>query len=63
MNDIRLALKKGGFIFATTPFYKDKKRPQHLVHDIKMAKQFEKIGLELISAEKKGLYRIFKRIK
>ncbi len=62
MNTIRLALKKNGYVFITTPFFKDKKRPQHIIHDISIAKEFEKLGFKLISEEQNGLYRVLKKI-
>lgn len=63
MDNIRLSLKKMGYVFVTTPFYKDPERPQHLIHDIKIAEEFKKLGFEEISASEDGLYRILKRIK
>ena len=63
VNNIRLSLKPGGYLFVTTPFLKDEERPQHLVHDMRIADQFEKIGFIVISVSKNKIYRIYKRIK
>ena len=61
MRKIYKALKSGGYVFVTTPFFKDKERPQHLVHDMNTAKEFERLGFTLIKKSGKGLYRLFKK--
>lgn len=63
MNKIRKSLKIGGYIFATTPFFKDPDRPCHLIHDMNIARKFSKLGLETVSESKDEVYRVLKRIK
>lgn len=62
MSKIKDALKIGGYAFVTTPFYFDPERPQHIVHDIAVTRNFEELGLQLLSESKEGLYRIYRRI-
>lgn len=62
MEKIRNSLKKGGYVFVTTPFFNDPERPQHIVNNIATAREFEKIGLKLISKKNEYLYRIYKKI-
>jgi 2-polyprenyl-3-methyl-5-hydroxy-6-metoxy-1,4-benzoquinol methylase len=62
MNQIKNALKPGGYVFVTTPFYKDPERPQHIIHNMTIAKEFEELGMKLISENNEELYRIFKKI-
>lgn len=61
MEKIYKALKPNGYVFVTTPFLKDEERPQHLVHDMNITKQFENLGLSLIRVSGKGLYRLYKK--
>lgn len=61
MRKIYKALKSGGYVFVTTPFFKDEKRPQHLVHDMNTAKEFEHLGFSLIKENGEGLYRLYKK--
>jgi 2-polyprenyl-3-methyl-5-hydroxy-6-metoxy-1,4-benzoquinol methylase len=62
MKKITDSLKRGGYVFVTTPFYHDPERPQHIVNDISIAREFEKIGLRLISDKNDDLYRVYKKI-
>lgn len=62
MKKIRDSLRKGGYVLATTPFYNDPERPQHIVNNIATAKEFEKIGMEFVLEKSDELYRIFKKI-
>lgn len=63
VDNIRLSLKLGGYLFVTTPFFKDEERPQHLIHDMRIADQFESLGLKVIAVSKNKIYRIYERIK
>jgi len=62
MSKIKNALKPGGLAFITTPFHVDSGWPQHIVHEMAIADDFEKLGLKLISKSDKGLYRIYKNV-
>lgn len=61
MGKIYKALKGGGYVFVTTPFFKDEERPQHLVHDMKITKEFEYLGFSPINKSSDGLYRLYKK--
>jgi len=61
MMKIHKSLKKGGYVFVTTPFFEDKERPQHLVHNMNVTKEFEHLGFSLISMSSDGIYRIYKK--
>lgn len=63
INNIGQSLKKGGLLFITTPFYKDKDRPQHLIHDMYIANKFEKQGLKRVSNKEDKIYRIFEKVE
>lgn len=63
VNKIRLAMKIGGLLFITTPFFKDPDRPVHLIHEMKVVKEFEKLGMRTETVSKNKIYRVLKKIR
>lgn len=63
MEKIRLALKPRGYVLITTPFFKDDERPQHIIHDMSIVEEFNKLGFEEHFVSSNNIYRILKRIK
>ena len=61
MSDICNSLKPGGYLFVTTPFFHDPNRPQHIVQDIQIANNFEKLGFTLLKITDNGLCRTYQK--
>ncbi len=63
MKKIHKSLKIKGLILITTPFYKDEKRPQHLVHDMRIADKFNDLGFKIFSINKDKMFRVLEKTK
>ncbi len=61
MKDIYRSLKSGGYLFVTTPFFEDEERPQHLIHNPGIIKEFNEIGFKTISVGSEGIYRLYRK--
>ena len=61
MKNIYKSLKSGGYLFVTTPFFEDEERPQHLIHDPSIIKEFNKIGLKALSIGNEDIYRLYRK--